>query len=409
MAINFYDHLRTVEFQKPNRTEGSAKMSGKKLDSIFKWAVRTFCNLVQTDAPSGGELKMASAIELLLVELGVEEITRDRIKGPNGEDTANLLAFIPGTTDGPVLGFNAHMDRVEPGHDIKPEEEEDGKIVSSGNTILAADDVAGIVIILAMVKTLRELDLPHPPLQFISTASEENKTWGAKHINRDLIRADMIFSFDGEGPEEIYRGGVASDKFIFEINGRLAHAGLEPENGISAALIAAEGLVNIKEMKLWGKFHNGQATSNFVIADHSKVGTNSVQDRITVRGETRCLDEEYLDDIRPFIFDAFRRVQKEYPGSDVFCRAERAYHAWELKENHPVVQRACKAVKWVGLTPNPHVVPGGVDAAWFNRYGIPSVVLGVGAHEVHSENEKLHLAEFRQAIQSAINLATMPF
>jgi len=83
---------------------------------------------------------MAAAIELQLSELGVNTINRDRIKGPNGQKTANLFAFVPGTADGPILGFNAHMDRVEPGKNIKPREK-NGKIISSGKTILAADDV----------------------------------------------------------------------------------------------------------------------------------------------------------------------------------------------------------------------------------------------------------------------------
>lgn len=378
-------------------------MTGRQFSPIFKWAVKSFCDLVQVNAPSGSELQMAAAIELQLSELGVNTINRDRIKGPNGQKTANLFAFVPGTADGPILGFNAHMDRVEPGKNIKPREK-NGKIISSGKTILAADDVAGIAIILAMLKALRDLDLPHPPLQLIFTASEELRVWGAKHINRDLIKADMIFSFDGEGPAEIYHGGVASDKYFIEITGKLAHAGLEPEKGIPAPAIAARALNDLAYQGLWGRLPEG--TCNFIISAHSEVGTNSIQDRVTIRGETRSQREEYLDELRPLIFEPFRRARKKWPGSDVVCRAERAYNAWGLEESHPVVQRACKAVKAVGLRPELKIVPGGVDAAWFNQYGRPSVVLGVGVENPHTKEEKLDLDEFHRAIQIAIKLAT---
>ena len=64
------------------------------------------------------------------------------------------------------------MDRVSPGLGIKPQIK-DGAIYSDGTTILAADDVAGIVQMLEAVRVLAEQEIQHGDIELLFTISEE--------------------------------------------------------------------------------------------------------------------------------------------------------------------------------------------------------------------------------------------
>ncbi|HBG02349.1 MAG TPA: peptidase M20, partial [Firmicutes bacterium] len=76
----------------------------------------------------------------------------------------------------------AHMDRVRPGFGIKPQLK-DGVIRSDGTTILAADDVAGIVAILEALRIIKEQKLPHGRIEILFTVAEEGGLFGAKSLD----------------------------------------------------------------------------------------------------------------------------------------------------------------------------------------------------------------------------------
>ena len=135
------------------------------------------------------------------------------------------------------------MDTVEPGRGIKPKIDGD-RIVSGGTTILGGDAKAGVSVILEALESIREDDASHLPLEVVLTREEELALRGAKNLDMSMIRSKEAIVFDGEGP--VSRITSASPTYIgfdIEITGRAAHAGVEPEKGISAIRIASE-LVN---------------------------------------------------------------------------------------------------------------------------------------------------------------------
>src|SRR3712207_6659565 len=109
----------------------------------------TFLELVQIDNPSGGEEAIAAHVRGLLEALGlaVEE-----------DDLHNLLARVPG--QGEPLLLNAHMDSVAPCHGVRPLVA-DGVVRSSGDTVLGADDLAGVAAIIEGVQSTLERGGPH--------------------------------------------------------------------------------------------------------------------------------------------------------------------------------------------------------------------------------------------------------
>ena len=68
-----------------------------------------------------------------------------------GSDTGNLVAHLPGTRTGHMV-FSAHMDTVQPCAGIEPVVV-DGVVRSAGDTILSADDKAGVAAIFEGVRS----------------------------------------------------------------------------------------------------------------------------------------------------------------------------------------------------------------------------------------------------------------
>jgi tripeptide aminopeptidase len=82
-----------------------------------------------------------------------------------------------------------------------------------------------------------------------------------------------------------------------------------------------------------------------------------------------------------------------------------AYHAFELAADHPTVARAEAAMRGAGLEPKSIVVRGGLDASWLNRYGVPTIALGMGLRKPHTKEEYLLRREFEQASEVCLALA----
>ena len=98
--------------------------------------VEEFIELAEIDTVSRQERAMVDALK------GKLEDTASKVDGTAG----NLIAVLEGQTEGSVL-LAAHVDRVQNGFGIKPQVR-DGKIVSDGTTVLAADDLSGVAAIL---------------------------------------------------------------------------------------------------------------------------------------------------------------------------------------------------------------------------------------------------------------------
>lgn len=398
------------------------------MDQALKdWAISIFIRLAGIYSPSGSEGELAAEIaKILQDEIAIpSSVSHDNahyhfpehgLEGkcgnffvtinPSGNELRNL----------PCIGFNAHLDGVEPGKGIKAQlNAEKTRIISAGDTILRADDTAGIVTILTMLKALQDQKIPHGPLQLIFTVSEETKLLGSRYIDPEMIKAKTIFAFDGRDPAELLLGACSSDKFNITIKGKNAHAGGHPDDGISASLIASLAIATLKSLGTWGRIndrHGEHAASvNFNIVDHEKVGTNSVQGWIKLAGEARAFNPEYLDNLTNSIRQIFEQAAQSVENKDGLTGAitefkvDHAYDSFQLTEKDDVVKRAVNALMDNGLTPVLRQrIMGGLDACWLNTHA-PTATLGSGTHNYHTIDEYLDLEEFYTSVDIAINLA----
>lgn len=360
--------------------------------------VQTFLELVQIGSESKNERAVADYVTAKLRGLGYE-VKEDRAGDDFGGNAGNVLAYKPGSCEGLSVMFCSHMDTVPPGNNVKPIV--DGNIIrTDGTTVLGGDDKAGIAAILEAVTTIEEEKIAHGPIQVIFTVSEEIGLLGAKHVNFDeLPKVDAAFLFDSEGkPNEICVASPYHIDLTATFKGKAAHAGLEPENGINAIVMASKAVAAMKLGRL-----DAESCANIGIIKGGRA-TNIVTPEATIFGEARSLKKERVYELIEDMVHCCREAAEEMGGT-VDVKIEESYSAIDLQPDDATVQLAGRAARRIGLEPELVKSGGGTDANVFCGKGIPATNLGVGMTKVHSVEEYLEIDAMEAA--SAFILAVI--
>jgi tripeptide aminopeptidase len=372
---------------------------------------------------TGHEAKIAAAVSEELKAIGVPssairfDDANSRIPVPT--ETGNLIVDLPGAIPGPRLLFATHLDTVPLCAGAKPRRE-GNHIVSDGTTALGGDNRTGCAVLVSLVETLLKHKLPHPPITLLFTVREESGLHGARELMpSDLGGATMCFNVDGQLASELLVGAVGQENWDVEIKGKASHAGVAPEKGISATLVAALAIAEAHKAGWFGKVvkTDGNGTSNVGVfggKDGKPAGdaTNVVTDYAYIKGEARSPQAAFATKISKGFQAAFAKAQalvKDADGatSDVKFDHRAAYPPFNLEENAAVVQHATRAVESLGMKPTYVFSNGGLDANWLDKHGIPTVTIGAGQYEIHTLKEYVDLAEYAKGCQLAIALATL--
>src|SRR5262245_15427884 len=206
---------------------------------------------------TGQEGNIAREIQAALKEAGVaaKNITFDDVNSriPLPTQTGNLLAYLPGTIAGPRLLFMTHMDTVPLCAGAVPVRKGD-KIVPKAETALGGDNRTGCAVLVNLAATLLKKKLPHVPITLLFTVREESGLFGARYVDPAVLqKPSMAFTFDGRSAADITIGAVGADRWEVEIQGKAAHAGVYPDRGISASMIAALAMADVYQGGWFGK------------------------------------------------------------------------------------------------------------------------------------------------------------
>ncbi len=357
-----------------------------------------FLELVQIDSAPRQERAIADVLQQKLSELGLE-VMEDNAGEAIGGNAGNVIARFPGTVAAaPTIVFAAHMDRVTPGFGIKPVIK-DETIYSDGTTILAADDLAGVVQMLEGVRVMQEQQIPHGDVELLFTISEEGGLFGAKNLDRNLLQAQYGYFLDGGGDVgTIIPSAPAQSKIDARFIGRPAHAGIEPEKGISAIQVAADA---ISEMKL-GRIDD-ETTCNLGIISGG-LATNIIPEVVELQGEARSRNADKLTAQVEQMVGAMQAAAKRW-GAKVEVAVSESYPPMNLGNDDAVVQIAVDAVKAMGLSPALVPTGGGSDANILNGKGLPAVVLGIGMEKVHSKEEFITIEQLLAGAELVVAIA----
>lgn len=204
-----------------------------------KRLLEEFLELVQIDSETKHEAEICKVLKQKFSDLGVT-VTEDDTTAVTGHGAGNLICTLNGTKQADTIYFTSHMDTVVPGNGVKPTVE-NGYVKTDGTTILGADDKAGLAAMLEAIKVLKEENIEHGTIEFIITVGEESGLIGAKALDRSLITAKYGFALDSDGKVgNIIVAAPTQAKVKASIYGKTAHAGVEPEKGISAITIASK-------------------------------------------------------------------------------------------------------------------------------------------------------------------------
>lgn len=345
-----------------------------------KRLIQTFIDLVKIDSPSGEEEKVAQYLVKKLKELGAT-VERDTY--------GNVIGKFEGI--GKPMMLNSHMDTVEPGRGIKPIVKGD-TITSDGTTVLGGDAKAGVAIILEALASLKDNGSKHVPLEIVFTRNEEMTLLGAKNLDYSLLSAKRGLTFDGEG--EAHRIDISSayyKEIHVTVTGRDAHAGVEPEKGISAIKIASEiiSLLNVGRI-------DEETTANIGLISGGSA-SNAIPRYAYFQGEIRSRNKKKRDNHLAHFQDVFSKVMKKYPEAKIEVKVEKETDGYSFSKYHPMLQHVWTTFQKLNMILEYNHSGGLTDVNIFNAHGIATLVVGTGDYEPHTLREYVKISEMYKA------------
>lgn len=343
--------------------------------------IASFLDLVRIDSPSREEREVALVIARELQQLGFA-VRFDDTASETGSNTGNLVADLPGAAGTRTLVLSAHMDCVEPCRGVVPVIA-DGIVSSEGETVLGADDKAGIAAILEAVRRLLESGADRPHLRIVLTVCEEIGLSGAKALAARDAAGDVCLVLDADGePGGIVIAAPTHLTFVAEFHGTAAHAGVAPEAGVSALAMAAKA---VSAMQL-GRLDDRTTANVGTIAGGT--ATNVIPASVSMTGECRSLDVDRVEEVRAAMDTVMRQAARSAGGS-VDISWTREYSGFSYDPDAPLVIEALEACADAGLVAQLKKTGGGSDGNIFAAHGVPTLVLSCGMRSVHGTHESI--------------------
>ncbi len=365
-----------------------------------------FLNLVKISSESKNEKRIAEYIADIFRDLA-DEIIVDDSSDKTKSNTNNLIIKIAGNNPrAKKILLCSHLDTVVPGNNVKPVVYGD-TITSDGSTVLGGDCKSGIAIIIEVIRTLKEAEIPHGDIELLFTVAEEVGLLGAKHLDYSLIDAKLCYALDTSGVMTLVHKAPSANDITFKIFGKAAHAGLEPEKGVNALKIAAQAI----SMMQLGRIDH-ETTTNIGTVSGGKA-TNIVPDYVELRGEARSHSSEKLkaqtDSMRKAVeravADAKSEINAELPRYEAEIELE--YEHFDIDEDEQLITLAKRAATEMGKELNVLPGGGGSDANIFNEHGIKSVILSTGMDKVHTMEERIDVNDMVENANLLLNVLVL--
>ncbi|GIV09693.1 MAG: hypothetical protein KatS3mg020_0630 [Fimbriimonadales bacterium] len=342
--------------------------------------VDLFTTLCSINSPPRQERAVVEYVKGFLRGLGLEVREDDAANIVQG-DANNIVATLPANiTDAPKIFFSAHFDTVEPNPNVHIIVQ-DGIIKTDGRSILGADNKAGMSAILEAIRIIVENNLPHGQIQLLLTVCEEIGLKGARALDLALVDSDFGFVYDTGPPVgTVITQTPTHDRLHVRLMGKPAHAGVEPEKGISAIQIAAHA---ISQMPL-GRI-DSETTANIGVI-HGGQATNIVCPEVFIEAETRSLNRAKLEAQVGHMARLFEQSAQRY-GGEAIIEIERHYEGYTLTADDLPVQVVRRALRALGLDAPMRPTGGGSDANVFIGRGLPCCVVGTAHQKIHTHEE----------------------
>ena len=374
-----------------------------------------------------GQMKFAQELKKELEELGLTEITLD--------DNGYLMATLPANidTDVPTVGFIAHLDTSPDmsGHNVNPRmvkgydgndiilNEEKGivlspaqfpelkdyegetLIVTDGNTLLGADDKAGIAEIITAVEYLKN----HPEVKHgkirIAFNPDEEIGQGAHKFDVDLFGADWAYTMDGGavGELEFENFNAAVAKVTF--SGRNVHPGYAKGKMINSIRVANQFAIMLPRWETPEHTQDYEGFYHLVGIEGSveqTVMTYIIRDHDRDRFERRKKELEHLT----------RKINNEFPGvASIEIKNQYFNMREKIEPVMHIINLVKQAMENVGVTPKVQPIRGGTDGAQLSFKGLPCPNIFAGGLNFHGRFEFVPVSSMEKATDVVIEICRL--
>lgn len=371
-----------------------------------------------------GQMIFAQHLEQELREMGLKDISLD--------ENGYLMATLPSNMSkkAPTVGFIAHLDTSPDlsGHHVSPRivKDYDGSvitlnsdkgivlspeefpelknyvgqdlIVTDGNTLLGADDKAGIAEIISAVDYL----MKHPQIKHgdvrIAFNPDEEIGQGAHKFDVERFGADFAYTMDGgeigELEFENFNAAVAKVKF----RGRNVHPGYAKHKMINSMRIANQFVIMLPRWETPEHTEDYEGFYHLISFEGSveeTVLTYIIRDHDRDRFERRKKELEHLT----------RKINNEFPGCASIEIKDQYFNMREKIE--PVmfiIDIAEQAMKDAGLTPKVVPIRGGTDGAQLSFKGLPCPNIFAGGLNFHGRYEFIPIPSMEKAMDVIVEI-----
>ena len=381
---------------------------------------------VRTQSPSTpGQLELGRLLVDELRAAGLEDAFLD--------DNGYVVATLPATVaDTPVIGLIAHVDTSPdaPGKGVEPivHRDYDGGaialprggtvldpasvkalgdkvghdiVTSSGDTLLGADDKAGVAeIVTAVTYLAAHPELPRPTIRVCFTPDEEIGE-GATLFDVERFGAFCAYTMDGSRTGELQDETFTAAEVKLTIHGVDIHPGYAKDILVNAARLAARIVVALPSDHMTPETTEGREgyIHPYAIGGDAQVST--------VTMIVRDFDDDRLADH----IDLIRKTAEQVVGAEPRARLEvDVHHQYPNMRAHlapfpEVVTAAERAIAAEGLEPRRTVIRGGTDGSSLSAMGLPTPNVFTGGHEFHSVREWASLHDMASATAVIVRLA----
>ena len=372
-----------------------------------------------------GQLDLSRLLVAELQALGLGDAALD--------EHGYVYATLPATVaDKPVVGLIAHVDTSPdaPGAGVAPlvHRDYDGGVIelpragtrldpaaipqlaqmlghdlvtASGDTLLGADDKAGVAAIMAAVAHLSaHPELPRPTLRIAFTPDEE-VGHGATLFDIPAFGARCAYTIDGSKLGELQDESFNAVEVRIKVLGVGVHPGFATGKLVNALRIAAEIVAALPADRLTPETTSGR--QGFV-HPHFLHGAG---DRAEVRIIVRDFDEELLQSHVELLREATDRVAAANPRAQVDFEVIRQYRNMRpyIEGDPDVVAAAEDAFAAEGIEAIRLPIRGGTDGSRLSELGLPTPNIFDGGYEYHSVREFASLQHMAASAAVVVRLA----
>ena len=271
----------------------------------------------------------------------------------------------------------------------------DDIITASGQTLLGADDKAGVAIIMQLAQELiNDPSQIHGDVRILFTPDEEVGSIASyKYIEQSAKFNDVGLLYEPAFPDgSIVKSRKGVGSYTMVIRGKSAHAGRCFHDGLNAFYGVAD-FIN------WSK--NMMEINEGMTINLGKVEgggpSNVVPDLAICRFNCRVVTKKQRTEFEHRLQNFYRDMRKKYPGTELhgkFTSPPKPY----TKEAKKITEGLQKCAKQLGMNKLKLIMSGGAsDGNKLNGYGLPNMdSLGPVGNGMHSRDEMIFIDSLKE-------------